>query len=115
MRALSRLILGMCLAVSGATQAGTILTAAASTITSIDSYTQYGSGDVIFTLANNSLASPCPYGFWIRGTDAGAKSTLAQVMTALQAGSSVVVSADTSTTWTGAASAACLVWDVIVY
>jgi hypothetical protein len=94
--------------------AATIATTNVSTIASVDSYTSYGGGDVIFTLASNSLASACPFGFWVRGTDAGAKTTLAQIMVALTASRTVTVSADTSTIWSGASAAACLVWDVRV-
>jgi hypothetical protein len=106
----------MSLLVAGAAslmvQAATILTTTASTISSIDTYASYGSGDVILTLATNSLASACPFGFWIRGTDAGAKTVVAQALAAYQAGSTVTVSADTSTVWSGAGAAACLVWDI---
>jgi hypothetical protein len=90
-----------------------VYTASASTITKVDTYTQYGGGDVIFFMANNSLSAMCPYGFWIRATDAGAKTTVAQILAAYQAGTPVVVSADPSITWSGAGSASCLVWDVI--
>jgi hypothetical protein len=61
--AIRLLVIGTLL--SSLAQAATIVTANSSTITSIDSYTSYGSGDVIFELANNSMASSCPYGFWI--------------------------------------------------
>jgi hypothetical protein len=84
-------------------------------IARVDTYTQYGGGDVIFTLSNSSLAASCPSGFWIRATDgAGAKTTIAQVMAAQHAGNSVVVYADTSIAWSGAGSPACLVWTVQV-
>jgi hypothetical protein len=93
----------------GATANAVIFTATVSTVSSIDTYTQFGGGGVVFRLASNSLQTSCPYGFWIRGTDAGAKSALAQILAAYHAGSSVAVSADTSTIWSGAGSAACLV------
>jgi hypothetical protein len=93
-------------------RAATILTTTPSTISSIDSYASFGGGDVILTLATNSLVSACPFGFWIRATDAGAKTVVAQAIAAYQAGSTVTVSADASTVWSGAGSAACLVWDI---
>jgi hypothetical protein len=89
-----------------------IYSAGASTISKIDSYTQYGGGDVIVTLASNTMAAACPYGFWIRGSDAGAKTAVAQVLAAHHTGSSVVIYADTAITWSGSQSPACLVWTV---
>jgi hypothetical protein len=90
----------------------TIYTASASAIVRVDTYTQFGSGDVIITLANNSLAASCPYGFWMRGTDAGTKTAAAQMMAAQLADKQVVIAADTSIIWSGSGSAACLVWMV---
>jgi len=84
----------------------------ASTISGIETYTQVGGGDVIVFLTSNSLSASCPYGFWIRGSDAGAKGTLAQVLSAQAAGIPVTIWADTSVTWSGSASPSCLVWGV---
>jgi DNA-directed RNA polymerase specialized sigma24 family protein len=82
------------------------------TIISVETYTQYGGGDVIFKMASNTLDTACPSGFWIKGNDPGAKSVLAQVLAARATETPVVVYADTAVTWTGAQSAACLVWAV---
>lgn len=90
----------------------TVYSTSASTIARVDTYTQYGEGDVIITLANNSLAASCPYGFWIRGTDRGAKTTFAQVLAARHTDSAIVIHADTSITWSGSQFAACLVWTI---
>lgn len=101
------------LSLAGAMNANaTIVTASASPVATIDTYTQYGSGDVVFHLVSNSLQSSCPYGFWIRPSDGGAKSALAQVLAAYETGKSVAVSADNAIIWSGAGSAACLVWAV---
>jgi hypothetical protein len=104
------LLVSACVGAMG--QAGTIYTTTSSTVTQVQVYSSYGGGDVIFFLASNSLATSCPYGFWIRATDAGAKSVVSQVLAAYTAGTPVAVSADTSTTWSGAGSASCLVWNV---
>lgn len=95
------------------TASAAVVSAGSSTIGSIETYTEFGGGDAIVHLTTNSLQASCPYGFWIRGTDAGAKSALAQIIAAHTAGGSVVIYADTSTIWSGAGSAACLVWDVV--
>jgi hypothetical protein len=89
-----------------------VLSANASTVARVDTYTQYGGGDVIVRLTNNSLAAACPYGFWIRAADAGAKTALAQILAAHHAQSSVVIYADTGVIWSGSGSAACLVWSI---
>ena len=103
----------MLLALGLATEAeATIYNTDASTISTISTYTQYGGGDVIVFLANNSLSASCPYGFWIRATDPGAKTTIAQVLAAQAAGTSVRIWADTAVTWSGAGSAACAVWNI---
>lgn len=111
-----RHVAGMLLMLAGtvSTANATVYTTNPSTIYNVDSYTQLGSGDVVFHLTNNSLQTSCPDGFWIRGTDPGSKSVVAQIMSAYATGASVVVGADTSTLWPGAASAACLVWDVVL-
>jgi hypothetical protein len=107
---IASLLGGVC--VGPTAQALTIYTTTASTVTRVDAYSSYGGGDVIFFLASNSLQTSCPYGFWIRATDAGSKSVVSQVLAAYLAGTVVSVSADTSTTWSGAGSASCLVWTV---
>jgi len=87
----------------------------ASNVVNLDTYTQYGGGDVVFGLATNSLQASCPGGFWIRATDAGAKSTIAQVLAAYQTGSPVMVWADidaASPHWSGSSAPTCLVWNV---
>lgn len=81
----------------------------ASTVTTVDTYTQFGSGDVVFTLANNSLQSACPSGFWIKGTDPGAKTAAGELLAAFHAGKPVMICADTAVIWTGSGSPACLV------
>jgi hypothetical protein len=90
--------------------AANIVSTSLSTISQVDVYTEFGNGDVIVWLATNSLQSSCPSGFWIRGTDTGADRVLAQVEAAYHSGTPVTVWADTTTIWSGSASAACLIW-----
>jgi hypothetical protein len=84
----------------------------ASTVSTVDSYTQFGGGDVIFTLSSNSLQSSCPSGFWIHGTDVGAKTAVGELLAAFHAAKPVLVWADTAIIWTGSASPACQVWEI---
>jgi hypothetical protein len=92
--------------------AANIVSTSPSTITQVDVYTEFGNGDVIIWLTTNSLQSSCPYGFWLRGTDTGADRALAQVEAAYHSGTPVTIWADTTTIWSGSASAACLIWEV---
>ena len=94
-----------------------------STISTVMTFTEYGTaitttpatnGDVVFQLASSGL-SACSFGFWIRGSDIGAKNTLAQLLAAYHTGAPVVVAADTDPAnfWPGNSSShACLVWSV---
>lgn len=86
----------------------TVYSTGATTVTGIESYPAFGNGDVIVFLASNALSATCPYGFWLRGTDPGANRTFASLLAAKESGTSVIVWADTSVTWSGSASAACL-------
>lgn len=91
----------------------TVVNSSSSTISSVLSYTELESGDVIFQLATNSI-SACNLGFWIRGTDAGSRSVFAQILAAYHTGTPVTVSADNATLWPGSTSgAACLVMAVM--
>ena len=77
-----------------------------STISSVDIYTSVNGGDAIVHLTSNSLSGSCPYGFWISGTDAGAKSVLAQMIAAHSVGGSVIIAANINSTWSGNTSTA---------
>jgi len=77
-----------------------IVTSSSSAIAQFVSYTTYDSGDVVFSLANGGI-SGCSNGFWIAGTDAGAKTVIAQVLSAYRTGTPIVVYADPSQLWSG--------------
>jgi hypothetical protein len=94
--------------------AATIISSS-SVIDWVETYTDYPTGtgrDAVFQLASSRLETQCPHGFWIRASDPGAKSTLAQVMAAYLAGKTIVAWVDTSVICSGSSSAACLVWNV---
>lgn len=91
----------------------TVANTGSSTISSINAYTELGSGDVIFQLTTNGI-SACNLGFWIRATDPGAKTVVAEVLAAYHNGVPVVVAADNATIWSGSTSgSACLVVAVV--
>jgi hypothetical protein len=91
-----------------------IIASEASTVSSIDTYATVGGGDVTFTLSNNSLGTQCPWGFWIRASDPGSKSVLAQITAAHHGGNEVIIWADVDVDWGGAGTRTCLVYAVRV-
>ena len=76
---------------------------------SMISYSTVGNGDVVFELAQNPLASQC-YGFWLRPSDAGFKTNLAILLSVIQTQTTLAVSAEDSTIWTGSVAKYCLVY-----
>jgi hypothetical protein len=121
MKIATKWLLGCFIALGAASSAGAAVQASNnSTVAGIESYTEYGgnatvmNGDVIFQLTNNGgLSGACPLGFWIRGSDIGARNAMIQILAAYHAGRAVTILADTSTIWPGnTSSPACLVWSV---
>jgi hypothetical protein len=73
-------------------------------------YSDFGTGDVVFT--PQSPLSSCPNGFWIRMTDAVAKSVYAQVLAAYHAQTVLVVYAYDDSIWSGSSGIFCRVHGV---
>lgn len=71
-------------------------TESTTTIETIYTYMEYG-GDVIVKVP--VTASGCADGFWLRAADAGFKSTLAVLLSALHTGSRVRIGAESTNTW----------------
>ena len=101
-------------AFAGTAVQASVQQAGSSLVSAVQSYTEFGdtNGDVIVQLTSNSLSATCPLGFWIRGSDIGAKNTLTQILGAYHTGLPVVIAADTAVFWTGQTTHACLVWSV---
>ena len=93
------------LAAAGVAQSA-VQISSSSAITQLVSYTAYGSGDWVFSLASSGLAG-CSTGFWVRGTDSGAKATIAQLLAAYHSGTPVVVYADSTVIWPGSGGSYC--------
>jgi len=93
------------------TASAAVITSSSSIITQLVSYTTYDSGDFTFSLASSGI-SGCSNGFWIGGTDAGAKTVIAQVLSAYRTGTPIVVYADPSLLWPGSGGQYCHIWGV---
>jgi hypothetical protein len=107
-------LVAVCLCAAGTheVQAFANATSNRSSVTGLVFYSSYDTGDVTFTLTTASGISACTGGFWVRGTDAGAKTVIAALIAASQSGATIVVDADTTQVWPGATLVTCLVWDV---
>lgn len=95
----------------GNSASAAVMTSSSSMITQFVSYTTYDSGDVTFSLASSGI-SGCSNGFWIGGADAGAKSVVAQVLSAYRTGTPIVVYADPAQLWPGSGGQYCHIWGV---
>jgi len=101
-------IIAVCI---GSSANAVVMTSSSSAITQFVTYTTFDSGDVTFSLASSGI-SGCSNGFWIGGTDAGAKSVIAQVLSAYRTGTPIVVYADPSQLWPGSGGQYCHIWGV---
>ena len=94
------------LAVSGVVEAA-IVNGAVGSIKSVYTYSDFGTGDMTFQVT--SPLATCPDGFWIRMTDAGAKTLVAEVLMAVSA--SMPISAwgydDAANAWSGSSGHYC--------
>jgi hypothetical protein len=65
-------------------------------------YSYSDSNDALFTTQN--AGATCQDGFWVRMTDPGAKTVVAQIMAALHSGAPVAVWAEDGQVWPGSFS-----------
>lgn len=79
------------------------------TINYLSTYVQYGSGDVIFRLANPT--GDC-YGYWLTKSDAGFQATMAMLLAAYQAKTPVAITAYNDQIWAGSGNAYCKLYDI---
>jgi hypothetical protein len=87
----------------------TLETTGSVTIAQIIGYSDYGSGDVIFTATAGTASCS---GFWLRPSDAGFRTLYAMLMTAYVAQTPLTISAYTDSIWNGSASTFCRVYDL---
>jgi hypothetical protein len=79
-------------------------------VTGVYTYTDYGTGDVVVTVENPP--APCQHGFWIRMTDAGAKTTFAQVLAAYHAKTPLRIGGYDDQMWPGSTGKYCRMYFV---
>jgi len=76
-----------------------------STVTLIESYNNYGNGDVYFKIANPTAA--CSDGYWLTKTDLGFSTNMAILLSAYQAKSTVRIVGFSDQRWSGSAGKFC--------
>ena len=76
-----------------------------STVTLIESYNNYGNGDVYFKISNATAA--CSDGYWLTKTDLGFSSNMAILLSAYQAKSIVRIVGFSDQRWSGSAGKFC--------
>ncbi|GAA0463887.1 hypothetical protein GCM10009096_00450 [Parasphingorhabdus litoris] len=76
-------------------------------ITGIYSYSDYGGGDVVFTIA--TVVPGCDAGFWLRPSDPGFDRNLAAVMSAHLSNRPIIVLAHDDQLWGGSTGKYCRV------
>ena len=79
-------------------------------VTGIYTYTDFGTGDVVVIVQNPPPA--CQHGFWIRMTDAGAKTTYALVLSAYQAKTNLRMGGYDNELWPGSSGKYCRMYFV---
>jgi hypothetical protein len=83
------------------------VTAAVGRIVHLYTFTDFGNGDVVF--ATQSVPPTCQDGFWVRMTDPGAKTAVAQIMAAFHSGAALNIWASDSDIWSGSSGRFCRV------
>jgi hypothetical protein len=69
------------------------------TVTTVSGYSDYGAGDVVFTVSNPPAGCD---GFWLRPTDAGFKTLYTLLLTAYATRAPVEVAGYNDSLWLGA-------------
>lgn len=75
-------------------------------ITRMDSYPEYGNGDVIVQYSGTSVAG-CSTGFWLSPSQPGFKQTYAMLLAAASAGRTVTLYSDSGQLWSGSGDQWC--------
>jgi hypothetical protein len=76
-------------------------------ISQVVTYSEYGAGDVTFSVANP--IPECNSGYWLRKSDPGFQATLNTVLSAFHARSTVMVFGLPNELWSGSAGKYCRV------
>lgn len=98
------------MAVIGNPSFAAVVDAQAGEITSLYTYSEYGGGDVIVTvqLPNGN----CAAGYWLRMSDAGAKTMYAQLLSAYHAKARLRIQGHDDQIWGGSGGRYCRIYAV---
>ena len=88
----------------------TVVDAQAGEITSLYTYSEYGGGDVIITV--QVPHANCAAGYWLRMSDAGAKTMYAQLLSAYHVKARVRVQGHDDQIWGGSGGRYCRIYAV---
>ncbi len=76
------------------------------------SYSDFGTGDVVFQMSLITVG--CENGFWLRTTDPGFKSNLSFLLAAHLSGKTVSVLGYNDSIWTGSAGKYCRLYQISI-
>ena len=81
-------------------------------VTSTYSYSDFGTGDVVFQM--NSIGVGCEAGFWLRPTDPGFKSNLSFLLAAQLSGRTVAILGYNDSIWGGSSGKFCRLYQITI-
>lgn len=81
-------------------------------VTSTYSYSDFGTGDVVFQM--NSIGVGCEAGFWLRPTDPGFKSNLSFLLAAQLSGRTVAILGYNDSIWGGSSGKFCRLYQISI-
>jgi hypothetical protein len=90
---------------------GAYVGTAVTKITLLDSYNQYGDGDVRILVQTPPSSAGCD-GFWITKADAGFQANLSMLLAAYHAGTQVVIYGLPGQLWAGSGAKICKLYSV---
>lgn len=95
------------MAMFAAAPAAATVVPASGTVVQINTYTEFGNGDVVFRLTNN--VAGCEAGFWLSPSQLGFKTNVAFIMQARATGETITVGGNDALIWNGSAGRYCKV------
>ena len=81
-------------------------------ITKTYSFSDYGTGDVVFQM--NAIGVGCESGFWLRTTDPGFKNNLSVLIAAHLGGRTVYVQGYNDSIWNGSSGKTCRLYVISI-
>ncbi|WP_428610710.1 hypothetical protein, partial [Sedimenticola sp.] len=76
----------------------------------IDSYSEYGTGDVVVKV--NSPSAGCADGYWMSSNEAGSNFALSVLLTARAGGEQISIEGDQDRRWSGSSKDYCHIFKV---